>query len=267
MPKKKEVIEEKEETKNEKNEEKKITKKKTTTKKQTNKKEQTKDELEKKEDTKSKTKKENTKKQIKSTASKSKQNEKETIKEETKKKNKSKKENKKELIVKENPKELDEVKLERIEEEIKKQTTIPDEKKLKINKKIFQNIMLAIGIVIYFIFINLGFINLESSKFLKDLQVFSIIAIGITIIIFETAYKKDSGELAIYGIEFLILSICTLLTIFIGINYNNKFSYIINIIAILFAIYYVGKSIIIYIKLRKKALKRVSDINKIGRVK
>ena len=127
--------------------------------------------------------------------------------------------------------------------------------------------MLAIGIVIYFIFINLGFINLESSKFLKDLQVFSIIAIGITIIIFETAYKKDSGELAIYGIEFLILSICTLLTIFIGINYNNKFSYIINIIAILFAIYYVGKSIIIYIKLRKKALKRVSDINKIGRVK
>ena len=263
MPKKKEVIEEKEETKNEKNEEKKITKKKTTTKKQTNKKEQTKDELEKKEDTKSKTKKENTKKQIKSTASKSKQNEKETIKEETKKKNKSKKE----LIVKENPKELDEIKLERIEEEIKKQTTIPDEKRLKINKKIFQNIMLAIGIVLYFIFINLGFINLEQSKFIKDLQVFSIITIGITIIIFETAYKKDSGELAIYGIEFLILSICTLLTIFIGINYNNKFSYIINIIAILFAIYYVGKSIIIYIKLRKKALKRVSDINKIGRVK
>ena len=263
MPKKKEVIEEKEETKNEKNEEKKITKKKTTTKKQTNKKEQTKDELEKKEDTKSKTKKENTKKQIKSTASKSKQNEKETIKEETKKKNESKKE----LIVKENPKELDEIKLERIEEEIKKQTTIPDEKRLKINKKIFQNIMLAIGIVLYFIFINLGFINLEQSKFIKDLQVFSIITIGITIIIFETAYKKDSGELAIYGIEFLILSICTLLTIFIGINYNNKFSYIINIIAILFAIYYVGKSIIIYIKLRKKALKRVSDINKIGRVK
>ena len=271
MPKKKEVIEEKEETKNEKNEEKKITKKKTTTKKQTNKKEQTKDELEKKDDTKSKTKKENTKKQIKSTASKSKQNEKETIKEETKKENKSKeevkKETKKELIVKENPKELDEVKLEKIEEEIKKQTTIPDEKKLKINKKIFQNIMLAIGIVIYFIFINLGFINLEQSKFIKDLQVFSIITIGITIIIFETAYKKDSGELAIYGIEFLILSICTLLTIFIGINYNNKLSYIINIIAILFAIYYVGKSIIIYIKLRKKALKRVSDINKIGRVK
>ena len=66
------------------------------------------------------------------------------------------KENKKELIVKENSKELDEVKLEKIEEEIKKQTTIPDEKKMKINKRIFQNIIIAVIIVLYFIFINLG---------------------------------------------------------------------------------------------------------------
>lgn len=234
MPKKKEVIEEEEKTKNEK-----TTKKKTTTEKQNNKKEKT----EKNNDTKNKLKIEQ-KEEIK-------------IQEETKK----------ELIVKENPKELDEVKLEKIEEEIKKQTTIPEEKKLKINKRIFQNIILAIIIVLYFIFINLGFYNIEPSKFIKDLQVFSIITIGITIIIFEKAYKKDSGELAIYGIESLILSICTLLTIFIGINYNNKFSYIINTIAILFATYYVGKSIVIYIKLRKKALKRVSDIDKIRRVK
>lgn len=234
MPKKKEVIEEEEKTKNEK-----TTKKKTTTEKQNNKKEKT----EKNNDTKNKLKIEQ-KEEIK-------------IQEETKK----------ELIVKENPKELDEVKLEKIEEEIKKQTTIPEEKKLKINKRIFQNIILAIVIVLYFIFINLGFYNIEPSKFIKDLQVFSIITIGITIIIFEKAYKKDSSELAIYGIESLILSICTLLTIFIGINYNNKFSYIINTIAILFATYYVGKSIVIYIKLRKKALKRVSDIDKIRRVK
>ena len=138
---------------------------------------------------------------------------------------------------------------------------------MKINKRIFQNIIIAVVIVLYFIFINLGFYNIEPIKFLKDIQVFSIITIGITIIIFEKAYKKDSGELAIYGIEALVLSICTLLTIFIEINYRNKFSYIINTIAMLFAIYYVGKSIIIYIKLRKKALKRVSDIDKIRRVK
>lgn len=178
-------------------------------------------------------------------------------------------ENKKELVVKKNEKELaiSEKKLEKIEEEIKKQTTIPEEKKKKINKIIFKNIIIAIVIVLYFIFINLGFYNLESVKFLKDLQVFTITTIGITIIIFEIAYKKDSSELAIHGIESLAVSICTLMTIYIGGYHHSKFSYIINIIAMLFAIYYVAKSIVIYIKLRKKALKRVSDIDKIRRVK
>lgn len=271
MPKKKEVIEEKEETKNEE-----TNKKKTITKKQTNKKEETKEKTEKNDDTKNKLKREKTQKQTKSTTSKSKQNEKEIAKEETEKneENKSKreikeerKETKKELIVKETPKELDEVKLEKIEEEIKKQTTIPEEKKLKINKRIFQNIMVAIVIVLYFTFINLGFYNLEPAKFLVDLQVFSMLTIGITIIVFEIAYKKDSGELAIYGIESLVLSICTLLTIYVGMYYNNKFSYIINTISMLFAIYYVGKSIIIYTKMKRKALKRASDIDKIRRAK
>lgn len=176
-------------------------------------------------------------------------------------------ENKKELIIKEEPEEFDKEKLVKIEEEIKKQTTIPEERKKKIIKRIFKNIMIAIVVVTYLIFINLGYYNIEPAKFLVDLQVFSIITIGITIIIFEIAYKKDSDELAIYGIESLILSICTLLTIFIGAKYRDKFSYIMNAIAILFAIYYVAKSIIIYVKMSKKALKRVSDIEKIRRVK
>ena len=90
-----------------------------------------------------------------------------------------------------------------------------------------------------------------------------MLSITITIIIFEKAYKKDSLDITIYGIEALAFSICTLMTIYIGINYHNKYTYIINIIAMLFAIYYIIKSIIIYIKMKKKALKKVSDIHKI----
>lgn len=153
--------------------------------------------------------------------------------------------------------------LEKIEEEIKKQTTISEEKKNKINKMIFKNLIIAVIIVLYFVFINLGFYNLDPSKYLKDLQVFSMLSITITIIIFEKAYKKDSLDITIYGIEALAFSICTLMTIYIGINYHNKYTYIINIIAMLFAIYYIIKSIIIYIKMKKKALKKVSDIHKI----
>lgn len=208
--------------------------------------------------------KENKDKQVKNTTNKIKKNDKETNK--TKEKKEEKK-TKKELIVKKNNEEFDKQKLEKIEEEIKKQTTISEEKKKKINKKLFKNIIIAIVIVLYFTFINLGFYNLEPSKFLVDLQVFSILSIGITIIIFEVAYKKDSGELAIYGIEALVLSICTLLTIYVGMYYRNKFSYIINTVSMLFAIYYVAKSIIIYTKMKKKALKRASDIDKIRRAK
>ena len=117
---------------------------------------------------------------------------------------KMKEENKDEIIVQENNEELNLEKLEKIEEEIKKQTTIPEEKKDKINKRVFQNIMIAIGIVIYFTFINLGFYNIAPAKFLIDVQAFSMLSIGITIVIYEVAYKKDSGKLAIYGIEIVI---------------------------------------------------------------
>ena len=163
--------------------------------------------------------------------------------------------------------EISEVKLEKIEEEIKKQTTISDKRKKKIYKKIFKNIIVAIIVIVYFIFINLGYKKLTPEIYLIDQQVFSFITLGITILIFERAYRKDDGEIAMFGVEALALSICTLMTTLIVANYNEKYIYIVTIISIVFAIYYVAKSIFIYCKMKKKALKRTSDIRKIGRVK
>lgn len=174
---------------------------------------------------------------------------------------------KKEALIKKEDTIIDEKKMEEIGEEIRKQTTISKKRQNKISTKIFKNIVAASIIITYFIFINLGYTNLEPQTYLVDLQVFSMIAIGITILFFEQAYKKDSDELALFGIEILILSICTLMTLYIGTNYKEKYTYIINLISMLFAIYYVAKSIVIYCKMRRKALKRVSDINKIGRIK
>lgn len=170
----------------------------------------------------------------------------------------------KELVVKKDIS-IDDEKLEKIQKEINKQTKLSKDEKKKINKKIFQNIVMAIGIVVYFIFINLGFNNIEESTYLTDLKVFGAVAIGITIILFEKAYKKDSGELTIYGIEMLIIAICTLLTNYIYKFHYSKYIYIITSIAMLFAVYYVGKSIVIYVKMKNKALKKASDIHKIVR--
>ena len=171
----------------------------------------------------------------------------------------------KDLTVKKNKEEMmiNPEKMEKIEEEIKKQTTISDERKNKINKSIFHNIAIANVIMLYFIFIVLGYQTITPDKFIIDLQVFSVITMGISIIVFEKAYKKDSTEYAIHGIESLFLSIVTLISIYVFSKYREKFADIMIIVCYLFAIYYVAKSIIIYLKMKTKALERTSDIRKI----
>lgn len=157
--------------------------------------------------------------------------------------------------------------LETIEKEIKKQTIIPKEKMNKIYAKVFENILYAMVILLYFILINIGSTSIRQDIFITDLKVFSITSIIVTICVFEYAYKKESGKYTIHGIELLILSICTLLSIRIYTIYNRKFISAIASIALLFAIYYVGKSIIIYVKEKKKAKKITNDIFKISKKK
>lgn len=188
----------------------------------------------------------------------------------TRKSSKQKTENKtntKDLTVKENAKEImiNTKHLEEIEEEIKKQTTISEEKKNKMNRIIFHNIAIANIIMLYFIFLILGYKTISSETFMIDLQVFSIITIGITIIIFEKAYKKDSTEYAMHGIETLALSVATLLSTYAYARYQEKFIYIMLTTCYIFAIYFVAKSIIIYLKMKSKALKRTKDIRKIAK--
>ena len=170
-------------------------------------------------------------------------------------------------LIKKEQNDINDIKLEKIEEEIKKQTTISEKRKNKIYNRIFKNIIVAIIVIVYFIFINLGYTKLSPEIYLIDQQVFSFITLGITIIFFEKAYKKDDSEIALLGIEALALSICTLMTILIVEKHSERYSYAITTISILFAIYYVAKSIVIYCKMKNKALKRTSDIHKIGRIK
>lgn len=155
--------------------------------------------------------------------------------------------------------------LSKVEEEIEKQTKIPKEKKKVIYGRVFENIAIALGIMIYFIFINLGYINIKPQNFVIDLRVFSITSIVITVLIFEYAYKKNSDKYAISGIEVLVFSIVNLFLEAVYNNYQDKFMYIVAIVPVIFAIYYLIKSLIIYIKLRKKALKQASDVYKISK--
>ncbi len=155
--------------------------------------------------------------------------------------------------------------LEEIKKEIKNQTTIPKEKKNEIYTKIFENIICAIVILIYFILINIGYKSIKPEIFIIDLKVFSMSLILATICIFEYAYKKESGKYTIKGIELMIVAIATLSMLHIYQIYNNKFVNIETIVALLFSVYYVVKTIVIYIKNKKEIKQQVNNIYKTAR--
>lgn len=160
---------------------------------------------------------------------------------------KKKKETKKELV-KSKQKEIEEA----VGKELKSKKKLPAEELKKINKRLFQNIFLAIVIMFYLDFIILGFVNIENSVFVTDLKVFGMALLVVSIGIFEYAYKKDSGKHIIHGIEILLLAFVTILLIYVNLMWSNKFIYITAFVSYVFAIYYVAKSIIIYKKMKKE---------------
>ena len=91
----------------------------------------------------------------------------------------------------------------------------------------------------------------------------SIIILLISILIFEIAYKKDNGTIAIYGIEILVLSIYVLLIPHIIERANLEFTNYILVSSYVFTAYYMLKSMIIYTIDRKRYLNSLSDIKDI----
>ncbi len=145
--------------------------------------------------------------------------------------------------------------LEKIKKEIRNETSIPKEKRNELYKMIFENILFAIAILIYFIFIDIGYMLMKKQNFEITLKVSSMI--------FEYAYKKESGKYTIKGIEMLLISITTLIIMQIYKFYNNKLINSITILALAFSIYYMVKSIIIYIKYKKNIKKQANNIYRI----
>ena len=150
--------------------------------------------------------------------------------------------------------------VKKIAEDKKEKKKLPKEVANQINKKLFTNIMIAVIIMTYFILISLGNVNIEQSAFIIDLKVFSITLLVLAIVIFEKSYKKDDSALCIHGIETLILAIVTLLSIYINLLLHERFIGLVSIASFAFAIYYVTKATIIYIRDRKEYIKNQNDI-------
>ena len=133
--------------------------------------------------------------------------------------------------------------IEKIEKEISEKTKLPYEVKDKIKKEIFTNIIMAIVIITYFIFVILGSNNSVKSVRSIVLNVFSFLFLGLAIVLFEIAYRKGKGNLAINGIEALIIAMLNLFLPYIIFELDEvyKRNYLLSTAFI--AIYYTLKSI------------------------
>ena len=169
----------------------------------------------------------------------------------------------KEVPVKEKKKKVETLDKEKISQQIEEASKMPKDKKRGIYKNMFMNILIGIFVILYFVSLGVGFINIESVAYVTDLKVFSIAILAIAIILFEYSYNKDCGKFAIIGIEMLCVAIVTLVLLYMYILYNEKYLLITSIASCIAVIYYLVKSISIYIRDKSNWKKTVSDIKEI----
>mgnify|MGYP000218513680 CR=1 FL=1 len=150
-----------------------------------------------------------------------------------------------------------------IEEQIETAKKMPKDEKKKIYKKVFANIILGIVVTLYFIGIGIGFLNIDGPTFITDLKVFSLSILAIAIILFEFAYGKDDDKTALYGVEMLFVAIMSLVLLYTCILHKDKFIAVANIVACIGVLYYLVKSISIYIREKLKWKKTISDVKEI----
>lgn len=145
-------------------------------------------------------------------------------------------------------------------EKIVQKRELPKEEQTKISNRIISNAAIGIAAVmlVYIFIIAANYIQKESTIFMYN--VYSIQTMIFSIIIFEIAYKKDSGTWALCGVETLVLSVFMLFAPYIFYKFSNTFLY--AFIAII-TVYYIVKIIRIYIVEKSNYLESKSDISSI----
>lgn len=136
-------------------------------------------------------------------------------------------------------------------------------KSKKISKNIFENILIAVAIMVYFILINFCYYEVSLTNLILGLKILSIAVMAFGIVILEIAYKKDNGIIATNGVELLILAGYTLSVVHVITIKKISFAHYILISSFSFAIYYILKAVIIRNKENREYIKSLSDIKEI----
>ena len=153
--------------------------------------------------------------------------------------------------------------VEKIESEITQKTKLPDDIKEQARKNIFTNIIIAIIAISYFIFLILGSAGSTKNVRVVDFNIFSIIILGLAICLFEIAYRKGNGTIAMYGVEALTIALTTLFLPYVIFEVSEAHKKYYLMVSSYIGIYYIIKCIYISVKTKKKYLDEASDIKEI----
>lgn len=140
---------------------------------------------------------------------------------------------------------------------------IKDILKKDIVKDILTNIIYLILVVIYFITFNTQVSLFDSNILLKYIDISSITFLFTALVMFEIGYKKDKAKIFIYGIEFLVLAIFTLLIKHMPKVFGYTIKEYTEIGMYAYMSYYILKSGIQYTIKKQNELKSLSDIKEI----
>ena len=132
-----------------------------------------------------------------------------------------------------------------------------------ILRKIFKNLIILVLIIFYFNLINITYITTNENLITLITSSSSIVLLFLSILLFEVAYHKDNGKLAINGIEILVIAFHTLTIWYVISRSNLSFQSYILFSTYAVLIYYILKSIIIYTEGKREYLKSLSDIHEI----
>ena len=164
-------------------------------------------------------------------------------------------EEKKEKIKKEN--------IEKFDEEYKKSRIIPNDYKKSILIRILKNTIIAIIAVTYLILLNMLSLKLETNIYMIFCKSICIVFAVVSVIYFEISYRKDNGYIFMHGTEFLILATITLFSIYAYTIFFGKYNHILLVICISIVIYYIIKTVVTIINMRKQYYKSQNDIKEI----
>ena len=139
---------------------------------------------------------------------------------------------------------------------------LSEEAKSNIISSIFFDCIIAIIMVVIVFIVNISFSKVNIVSFEKYIKIIQIVVCIISIVLFETAYKKDSMKIGLYGIEFLMFSITILFIPYMYI-FNNNINFL-NLVIIFFIVYYIIKAISTILIIRHNYLKNnMSDVKEI----